>query len=140
MRTPPEISALARTLRETRLPKVGIRIGEIVVKPKRAEIAKIQYNKERFELLKWNHDYTVEIGGESVDLSLQLYYNLNHHYRLFAYSRCGSARGMIFSLNFTTEKDLKGIIGLEQGIQFTEGRSGNKEKARQRHLESSRRP
>lgn len=131
MRPPSEISALARTLRETRLPKVGIRIGEIVVKPRRTEIAKLQYNKERFELLKGNHDYTLEVGRDLVDLSVQLYLNVSCHYRLFAYSRCDSARGMVFSLNFTTEKDLSGIIGLEQGIQFTEGCGGDKEKARQ---------
>ena len=33
------------------------------------------------------------------------------------------ARDDVFSLNFTTEKDLKGIIGLEQGFQFVEVRT-----------------
>ncbi len=131
MRTPREITALARTLRDTVLPRTGVRIGEITVKPKRATIAPLQYNTERFELLKGSHDYTLGIGGDQVDLSVQLYLNTSDHYRLFAYSRCGSARGMMFSLNFTTEKDLKGIIGLEQRIQFTEGRGMEKEKARQ---------
>lgn len=131
MRTPTEISALARTLRETPMPRTGVRIGEIVVKPKKIPFVSLNQSNRGGDLLDSTHDYTVEIGGEWVDLSLQLYYNVNHHYRLFAYSRCAPARGMMFSLNFTTEKDLKGIIGLEQGIQFTEGRSGNKEKARQ---------
>lgn len=131
MPTPPEIAALARTLRLTALPRSGVRIGEITVMPKRAIIAPLQYNTEKFELLKGSHDYTVEIGGDQVELSLQLYLNVSYHYRLFAYTRCGSARGMVFSLNFTTEKDLKGIIGLEQGIQFTEGRGSDSEKGRQ---------
>ena len=131
MRHPPEISAIARTLRETRLPRSDVRIGEIMVKPTRAIISPLQYNTERFELLKGSHDYQVEIGGRMADLSLQLYLNLIHHYRLFAYCRCGSAKGMTFSLNFTTEKDLKGVIGLEQKIQFTEGRGEDREKARQ---------
>lgn len=65
-------------------------------------------------------------------LSLQPYLNITHHYRLFAFVRRKSASpGMMFSLNFTTEKDAKGIIGLDQRIQFVKGRGGDKEKVRQ---------
>lgn len=131
MRTPSEICALARTLRETRLPKTGVRIGEISVKLKQLPFVSLNQSNRAGDLLNSSHDYSVEIGGDRVELSLQLYFNINHHHRLFGYSRCGSARGMMFSLNFTTEKDLKGIIGLKQGIQFTEGRSNDKDKARQ---------
>ncbi|MBL9155068.1 MAG: HNH endonuclease [Verrucomicrobiales bacterium] len=131
LKTPPEITALAKTLRETRLPSSGVRIGEIFLKPKQVTIAPLNFNRARFELLRGWHDYQVEIGGRTVDLSLQLYLNVNHHYRLFGFCRCGSAEGMMFSLNFTTAKDINGIIGLSQKIQFREGRDGDPERARQ---------
>ncbi len=131
MRVPTHIKALAATLQKTRLLRNEIRLGELVLPMIRAEIGRIQYNDTKFELLKNSHDYIAEIGDSEVKISLQIYLNVSNHYRLFAYCRCGKASGMMFSLNFTTEKDAKGIIGLTQRIIFTEGRGPDKEKARE---------
>lgn len=97
-------------------------MGELSLNAQRAEIPTLQYNKQSWELLKGSHDYKVEIGGSEVHLSAQLYFNVNEHFRLFAYARCGAATGMLFSLNLTTAKDADGIIGLSQRLRFAEGR------------------
>jgi len=137
-RTPKEFLAFASTLRETDLPGGRIRIGEIQVKARHAEIAPLQFNKKRFEMMRGTHDYRVTLGGEEIDLSLQFYLNVAHHFRLFAYVRSDTGSGMTFSVNLTTTKDAKGIIGLTQKLRFSEGRSKSLEEARQIRLTKAR--
>jgi len=137
-RTPKEILAFAAAVRETRLPGARIRIGEIQVKASQAEIPPLQYNKKRFELLRGSHDYRVEVGGKEIDLSAQFYLNVADHYRMFAYVRSEAGSGMTFSVNLTTTRDAKGIIGLSQKLRFTEGRGRSVEEGRQIRLTKSR--
>lgn len=121
-RTPKEILTFAAALREAHLPGSKIRIGEIRVRARHAEIPSLQYNRRRFELLRGSHDYRVSLGGTEIDLSAQLYLNVSGHYRVFAYVRSELGSGMVFSVNLTTTKDAKGVIGLTQKLRFTEGR------------------
>ena len=120
---PAYIQAFAKLLRTTEPAAPAIRLGELGLDVRRARIATLQYNRESFELLKGVHDYVVEIGGVEVELSIQLYLNLRDHYRLFVYSRAGSASGMLFSLNFTTAIDAAGIVAISQLLRFSEGRA-----------------
>jgi hypothetical protein len=122
MRIPAEVKAFARILQKTRPAKPVISLGELSLNGKRIEIPSLQYNKKSWELLHGAHDYSLLIGGAEVHLSAQLYLNVSDHFRLFAYARCGAASGMLFSLNLTTAKDAKGVIGLSQRIRFAEGR------------------
>lgn len=91
----------------------------------------LQNNRERFELLKGSHDYVVNLNGSRIDLSAQLYQNVSNHFRLFAFVRSEVTSGMTFSVNFTTTKDAKGIIGLSPRIKFSEGRGKTPAEARQ---------
>jgi HNH endonuclease len=125
MRILEEVKTFAGILKKTKPPNPLISLGELWVPAKRAEIPSLQYNKQSWELLKGSHDYILSIGTTEVHLSTQLYLNLRDHYRIFAYVRCGDASGMLFSLNLTTSKDAKGIIGLSQRIRFAEGRGKN---------------
>jgi hypothetical protein len=122
MRIPAEVKELAVILRRTKAPQPLIALGELALVARRTEIPSLQYNKESWELLKGSHDYKLNIAGVDVHLSAQLYFNVNEHFRLFAYARCGAASGMLFSLNMTTEKGADGIIGLSQRLRFAEGR------------------
>jgi hypothetical protein len=122
MRIPAEVKELAAVLKRTKPPKPLISLGELSVMARRTEIPALMYNKESWEQLKGAHDYKLSLGGVEVHLSVQLYRNVNDHFRLFAYSRCGSASGMLFSVNLTTEKRADNIIGLSQRLRFMEGR------------------
>lgn len=121
-RTPRDVLAFAAAVREVSLQGNRIQIGEILVKARAAEIPPLQYNRRRFELLRGSHDYRVSLGGSEIDLSAQLYLNEAGHYRVFAYVRSESGSGMVFSVNLSTAKDAKGVIGLTQKLRFTEGR------------------
>lgn len=101
------------------------------MKARQEKVPPLQYNRKRFELLKGTHDYVVSLNGSKIDLSAQLYQNVSYHYRLFAYVRSDVTSGMTFSVNFTTTKDAKGIIGLTQRIRFIEGRGKDPEEAGQ---------
>jgi hypothetical protein len=54
---------------------------------------------------------------------------LNDHYRLFAFAQSARTSGMMFSLNFTTEKGADGVIALSQRLRFSEGRVKSAEAA-----------
>ncbi len=58
---------------------------------------KIQYNHESLNLLGQSQEYVLTLPDTELLLSLQLYFNVNEHYRLFIY--CD--RGMLFSINLT---------------------------------------
>lgn len=103
-----------------------------------AKVASLKYNEDPSELIGGRHDYQISVGGKVVDLSIQLYLNVNNHYRLFLYSRCGKATGMLFSINLTTSEDVKGVIWLGQKIQFREGRGKDAAVAKQIRLAKQR--
>ncbi len=121
-RIPIEVKALANILLSTPVPKPLLKLAELSCSAKQCQIGRLQYNQDSFNLLGQAHEYVVEIGGSKVELSLQLYLNVRHHYRLFVFSRCETASGMLFSLNFTTQKGADGMIALSQRLRFAEGR------------------
>ncbi|AGW90314.1 HNH endonuclease [Cupriavidus sp. DF5525] len=119
-RTPKYISELAATLREARMPKPAIRLGELTLNVSPAK-GPSGSRPAGWQLLRGVHEYNVTIGGTELPLSIQLYLNPLNHYRLFAFS----TTGMLFSLNFTTTVDAGGIVSLSQRIKFSEGRTSD---------------
>ena len=118
MSVPPAVASFAKSIRE--LPPVEplVSFGELKLSASRADIRRLQYNKEPWQLIGCDHEYKLKIGGQDVEVSAQLYENVNDHYRLFLYARAG----MLFSVNLTTSEDADGIIWLGQKIAFREGR------------------
>jgi hypothetical protein len=114
----------AKLLRETRLPN-QISIGKFILKAKKGVKDKIQYNQTDYDLLKNEHEYTFSIQEGELQVSLQFYYNINDHYRLFCYTRFNDIQGMTFSVNLTTEKESENVIYLTQKIKFAERYTGN---------------
>jgi len=121
-RVPFEVKAFAEALNTVAPRRLKVGLGELVLSGRAAELTSLNYNKRDFELLQGALDYLVDVGSLEVELSVQLYKNARGHYRLFAFTRCGTANGMTFSLNLTTSKDAKGIVFLSQKIRFAEGR------------------
>jgi hypothetical protein len=75
---------------------------------------RIQYNQEAFNLLGRTHEFTFEIAGVGIPLSLQLYLNLRDHYRLFCYTKTG----MLFSVNLTLLHRQSKVLALSQTIRL----------------------
>jgi hypothetical protein len=123
----------AGVLRRTKLNDNSVFFGNFILKGKKGVKDKIQYNQnDNCELIENKQEYTFKILDGDLQVSLQLYENINTHYRLFAYTRLGKIEGMTFSLNLTTEKETENIIFLTQKIKFTEQYDGN-EKLAQAH-------
>ncbi|MGA8475007.1 MAG: HNH endonuclease signature motif containing protein [Candidatus Cybelea sp.] len=90
------------------------------------------------DLILGKQEYTFPCGAADVQLSLQLYFNVRRHYRLFAYTRAGDVEGMTFSVNLTTKRESRSVIFLEQPISFKErypdARDGGIERRRQKQI------
>ena len=122
-RVPRAVASFAELLRSTPPCVPIVSLGELRVSGNHAEISRLNYNKDDFELIRGRHDYELEIGGQRVEISVQMYLNVDDHYRVFLFSRCGKATGMLFSINLTTSEDADGLISLDQKISFREGRN-----------------
>jgi len=120
----------ADIIKKTKLTDTTIKFGNFYLKGYKGNKSKIQFNQEDFEILDHKHEYTFPLLKGNLEVSLQLYENLNEHYRLFCYVKFGKKSGMTFSLNLTTEKESKEIIYLTQKIKFSERYKGNKELAK----------
>lgn len=103
-----------------------IKLGNFSIPIKKSNIGRIWYNQDDFEFIKSTHDYKVQLFDGTLELSLQLYRNVNNHYRLRTISRINGVEGQLFSVNLTTEKDAKKGIFLVQKIKFVEQYKGNK--------------
>jgi len=121
-RIPTAVQDFADLLIKTSLSS-PIALGNQRLTPTRGVSAHIQYNNSTWvdELLQNTHKYTFQLKSqaEPIQLSLQLYLNNTHHYRLFCFTRVGAVEGMAFSLNLTTQQE-GALITLQQRIAFTE--------------------
>lgn len=118
-------------LRDTAIKSDFFQFGSFLLPFKRGVTSSIQYNQREFEKLQNRHDYTIALRTGNIELSLQLYLNINDHFRLFAYVKAG----MLFSVNLTTEKESDNAIFLTQRIKFAERYEGDEQvqKAFRRH-------
>ncbi len=82
------------------------------------------------DLLKHKHEYTFPLLMGDLQVSLQLYENINNHYRLFCFMNFNGKSGMTFSINLTTEKESENIIYLAQKLKFGERYEGSQELAK----------
>lgn len=121
MNVPEPVTSFAKLLRAADIRQPLVLFGEIRIEGCHADIASLKYNKKPWELLAGSHDYKLIVGSQDVEVSAQLYLNENSHYRLFLYSRCGKAKGMLFSVNLTISEQEGGFIWLGQKISFKEG-------------------
>lgn len=114
----------SKLLRNTKLPN-KITIGKFILKGKKGVKDKIQYNQSDLDLLNNEHEYTFPILDGDLQISLQLYENINTHYRLNCFTRINGIEGMTFCVNLTTEKESENIIYLKQKIKFAEQYKGS---------------
>ncbi len=136
-----EARKFAAVLRTTILSANTLRFGNFRLRGKLGVSDRIQYNRfdDVVALLGETHEYTFPFGRSGkIQLSLQLYENSLDHYRLFAYTRVDKTQGMTFSVNLTTNRELGGVIFLEQVIafkeQYPEEIDGGQQRRRQKQL------
>lgn len=120
-----DAESFANVLIRTKLLDSSVFFGNFALKVSNGVNSKIQYNEEGIDLLCNSHEYTVNLIDGCLQFSLQLYENLNSHFRLFAFTRLGNIQGMTFSVNLTTEKESENIIFLTQKVKFAERYDGN---------------
>ena len=112
----------ADAIANARLEGSRLRVGSWTVPCTRRRSGRaIQYNQEAWLLAL--HEYEIlQSDGRAISVSLQLYENTLHHFRLFGYVKGTEASvpsPMAFSVNLTTNKSGNGI-SLEQSIAFKE--------------------
>ncbi|WP_413301041.1 HNH endonuclease [Bacillus sp. 1P10SD] len=122
-----EVLRLANIIKSTPLRDCQIKVGSFFLRGKKGILKPLQYSNEDFQLLAGHHDYIFNMQDGDVELSIQLYENVNNHYRINCFSRCNDVSGQLFSMNLTTEKDAKGSIFFTQKIKFSERIEGNAE-------------
>jgi hypothetical protein len=118
----------AKLLKQTKL-SGRISFGKFILEGKKGVDKVIQYNQAGLDLLDNEHEYTFAILDGDLQVSLQLYENINNHYRLFCFTRIGNNQGLTFSVNLTTEKESENVIYLTQKIKFAERYEGSQELA-----------
>ena len=116
------------------LKKVNLRnkltVGKFELKGKVGVKNAIQYNQHDLDLLDNKHEYTFPLLTGDLQVSLQLYKNINNHYRLFCFTNFEGSSGLTFSMNLTTEKESDNIIYLTQKLKFSEQYKGSQELAK----------
>lgn len=103
----------------------ALSIGKFLLPLQKGVSNAIQYNRAGVDLMGDRHEYTIPILDGNLQMSLQLYLNVNKHYRLFCYTLINGCLGMTFSLNLTTEKESEDTIYLTQKIKFVEQYQGS---------------
>lgn len=90
---------------------------------------KLQYIDDPSQLLSDHLSYTFKLHNKDLEISLQIYENVNNHFRINCFSKYGSKSGQLFSLNLTTsfENDL---ITFKQKIKFSDQIKGDAESAK----------
>jgi hypothetical protein len=100
-------------------------IGKFILEGRKGVNGSIQYNERDFDLLDNEHEYTFPVLKGELQVSIQLYENLNFHYRLFCFTKINGKVGLTFSVNLTTEKESEEVIYLTQKIKFAERYKGD---------------
>ena len=88
--------------------------------------SRIQYNREPFNLLGRDLEYTFRLSPErDLEVSLQLYLNVSDHWRLFAYCN----KGMLLSVNLTLLRDHGQKFTVVQTLRLSVRNMTSKERA-----------
>lgn len=102
-----------------------ISIGNFVLQGRKGVKDIINYNNEDFNLLKNKQEYTFPLLSGELQISLQLYENINGHFKFYCCTKFGQHSGVTFSVNLTTSKEGDNVIFLTQKIKFSEQYEGN---------------
>lgn len=115
---PRYIQRFRNALLDVRISKLSIDCCSPKIKGERGILTtfKIQFNDDEFiNLLGREHEYRFLLpSGTWMPVSIQLYLNINNHWRLFAYSRSG----MLLSVNLTLERESKDVVTLKQTLMI----------------------
>jgi hypothetical protein len=88
--------------------------------------SRIQYNQDPINILDRAHEYTFLIGDQRIEVSMQLYFNIAQHWRLFAY--CNT--GMLLSVNLSLLREAGNSFVVGQTLKITDRATSVKSRAR----------
>lgn len=90
---------------------------------------KLQYIDDPSQLLADHLSYTIKLHNTDLEISLQIYENINNHFRINCFSKFGSKSGQLFSLNLTKSFE-NNLITFKQKIKFSDQIKGDPEVAK----------
>lgn len=123
------IYLLAQKLIESKQNEIILQVGDTTLFGNNGITSKIQYVNEPFQLLSNNLSYTFSLQEKNLEVSLQIYENINSHYRINCFSKFGSMSGQLFSINLSTNRETE-IITFQQKIKFSDRIKTNAEAAK----------
>jgi hypothetical protein len=88
--------------------------------------SRIQYNQDPINILDRAHEYTFLLGDQRIEVSMQLYFNIAQHWRLFAY--CNS--GMLLSVNLSLLREAGNAFVVGQTLRISDRATSAKSRAR----------
>lgn len=127
------IKRLSQKLINASANQIVLNIGDNTISGVHGVKRKLQYINEPFQLLSDHLSYTFELHNKELEVSLQIYENINSHYRINCFSNYGSASGPLFSINLTTSYE-NDVITFKQKIKFSDRMKGDAETAKRIRL------
>ena len=96
------IKRLSQKLINASANQIVLNIGDNTISGVHGVKRKLQYINEPFQLLSDHLSYTFELHNKELEVSLQIYENINSHYRINCFSNYGSASGCRRQVDFDT--------------------------------------
>ena len=120
-----DAETFAEIICKTKFKENILAFGHFLLKGKEGVISNLIYFKGADDLIRGRLNYTYKINDGDLELSLQLWLNVNNHYKFRAITRINNEIGYVFSVNLTTQKESESIIYLLNKIKFSEKYEGD---------------
>ena len=88
--------------------------------------SRIEYSQDPINILERAHEYTFLLGKQRVELSMQLYFNIADHWRLFAYTNTG----MLLSVNLSLLRETGNSFVVGQTLKITDRSTSARSRSR----------
>lgn len=123
------VTLLSKKLIDTALNKLILIIGDNTLLGIRGINRKLKYIDSPSQLLSDHLSYTFKLHNKDLEISLQIYENINNHFRINCFSKFESKSGQLFSLNLTKSFE-NGFITFKQKIKFSDQIKGDADSAK----------
>ena len=120
-----DAEAFAEVICKTKFKENILAFGHFLLRGKEGVNNDLSYFKGADDLIRGRLNYTYKINDGDLELSLQLWLNVNNHYKFRAITRINNEIGYVFSVNLTTQKESENIIYLLNKIKFSEKYEGD---------------
>lgn len=116
----------ARAIINAKLVNNQLHFGHFILQGNKSSSKDFIYDKRAKDLINNKQNYAFQINEGRLELSLQLWLNINNHFKFRAITKINNQIGYVFSVNLTTEKESPEVIYLINKIKFSEKHQGDK--------------